>query len=66
MHIWYIPVWAKGFKKGPKFAVNPESIPVKYISTTYVAALQAGERSGVDCSSIYHNVSRILNTYTST
>ena len=29
-----------------------------------MAALQAGELNGVDCSSLYHDVNRILNTYT--
>ena len=52
-------------QKGPKFAVTPATIPIKeYISTTTVAALQACELNGVDCSSLYHDVSRILNTFT--
>ena len=52
-------------QKGPKFAVTPATIPIKeYISTTTVAALQAGELNGVDCSGPYHDVSRILNTFT--
>ena len=52
-------------QKGPKFAVTPATIPIKeYISTTTVAAVQAGELSGVDCSGLYHDVNRILNTYT--
>ena len=52
-------------QKGPKFAVTPATIPIKeYISTTTVAALQAGELNGVDCSGLYHDVSRILNTFT--
>ena len=51
--------------KGPKFAVTPVTNPIKeYIFTTTVAALQAGELNGVDCSSLYHDVSRILNTFT--
>ena len=51
--------------KGPKFAVAPATIPIKeYISTTTVAALQAGELNGVDCSGLYHDVNRILNTFT--
>ena len=29
-----------------------------------MAALQAGELNGVDCSGLYHDVNRILNTYT--
>ena len=29
-----------------------------------MAALQAGELIGVDCSGLYHDVNRILNTYT--
>ena len=52
-------------QKGPKFAVTLATIPIKeYISTTTVAALQAGELNGVDCSGLYHDVSRILNTFT--
>ena len=52
-------------EKGPKFAVTPATFPIKeYISTTTVAALQAGELNGVDCSGLYHHVSRILNTFT--
>ena len=51
--------------KGPKFAVTPLTIPIKeYISTTTVAFLQAGELNGVDCSGLYHDVNRILNTFT--
>ena len=49
----------------PKFAVTLATIPIKeYISTTTVAALQAGELNGVDCSGLYHDVSRIPNTFT--
>ena len=49
-------------QKGPKFAVTPATIPLKEcISTTTVAA---GELNGVDCSGLYHDVNRILNTYT--
>ena len=33
-------------------------------STTTVAALQAGEPNGVDYSGLYHDVNRILNTFT--
>ena len=52
-------------QKGPKFAVTPATMPIKeYISTTTVAALQEGELNGVDCSGLYHDVNRILNTYT--
>ena len=52
-------------QKGPKFAVTPATIPIKeYISTTTVAALQACEPNGVDCSGLYHDVNRILNTFT--
>ena len=52
-------------QKGPKFAGTPATIPIKeYISTTTVAALQAGELNGVDCSGLYHDVNRILNTFT--
>ena len=36
----------------------------KYISTTTVAALQAGELNGVDCSGLYHDVNGILKTFT--
>ena len=52
-------------QKGPKFAVTPATIPIKeYISTTTVAAHQAGKLNGVDCSGLYHDVTRILNTFT--
>ena len=52
-------------QKGPKFAITPATIPIKeYISTTTVAALQAGELNGVDCSGLYHDVNRILNAFT--
>ena len=52
-------------QEGPKYAVNPATILIKeYISTTTVAALQAGELNGVYCSSLYHNINRILNTFT--
>ena len=52
-------------QKGPKFAVTPATIPInEYISTTTVAALQAGELNGVDCSGLYHDINRILNTFT--
>ena len=52
-------------QKGPKFAVTPATIPIKeYISTTTVAALQADGLNGVDCSGLYHDVNRILNTFT--
>ena len=45
--------------------VTPATIPIKeYISTTTVAALQADEVNGVDCSDLYHDVSRILNIFT--
>ena len=48
-------------QKGPKFAVIPATVPIKkYITTTTVA----GELSSVDCSGLYHDVNRILNTYT--
>ena len=51
-------------QKGPKFAITPATIPIKeYISTTTVAALQAGELNGVNCSGLYQ-VNRILNTFT--
>ena len=50
-------------QKGPKVAVTPATIPMKeYISITTVAALLAGEFNYVDCSGLYHNVNRILNT----
>ena len=52
-------------QKGPKFVVTPSTIPIKeYISTTTVAALQAGELDGVDCSGLYPDVNRILNIFT--
>ena len=52
-------------QKGPKFAVTPSTIPIKeYISTTTVVALQAGELNSMDCSGLYHDVNRILNTCT--
>ena len=52
-------------QKGPQFAVTPATIPIKeYISTSTVAALQAGELNGEDCSGLYHDVNRILNTFT--
>ena len=52
-------------QKGSKFAVTAASIPIKeYISPTTVAALQAGELNGVDCSCLYHDINKILNTYT--
>ena len=52
-------------QKGPQFSVTPATIPIKeYISTTTTAALQAGELNGVDCSGLYHDIIRILNTFT--
>ena len=52
-------------QKGPMFAVTPATIPIKeYIFTTTVAALQAGELNDGDCSGLYHDVNRILNTFT--
>ena len=36
----------------------------EYISTTTVVALWAGELNGVDCSGLYHDVNRIINTFT--
>ena len=60
-----IPEEKSFLQNGPKFAVTPPTIPIKeYISTTTVAALQAGELNGVDCSGLYHDVNRILNTFT--
>ena len=51
-------------QKGAKFAVTLATIPIKeYISTTTVAALQTGKLNGVDYGGLYHDVSRILNTY---
>ena len=51
---------------GPLYiAVTLTFIPIKeYISTTTLSALQAGELNGVDCSGLYHDVSRNLNTFT--
>ena len=37
---------------------------MEYISTTTVAAFQAGELNGEDCSGLYHDANRILNTFT--
>ena len=52
-------------QKGPKFAVTLATTPIKeYILTTTMAALQAGDLNGVDCSGLYHDVNRILNTNT--
>ena len=34
------------------------------ISTTTLAALQAGELNSVDCSGLYHDINRILTTFT--
>ena len=52
-------------QKGPKSAFTPATNPLKeYISTTTVAALQSDEFNGDDCSGLYHDVNRILNTYT--
>ena len=52
-------------QKWQKFAVTPATILIKeYISTTTVAALQAGEFNVVDCSGLCHDANRILNTYT--
>ena len=52
-------------QEGLTCAVTPATISIKeYISTTTVAALHAGELNGVDCSGLYHDVNRILNTYT--
>ena len=51
-------------QKAPNL-VSPVTIPVKeYISTATVRALQADECNHGDCSGLYHDVSRILNTYT--
>ena len=52
-------------QKGPKFVVTLATNPIKeYIFTTTVAAFQAGELNGFDCSGLYHDTSRILNTFT--
>ena len=52
-------------QKGQKFAFTPATIPIKeYVSITTEAALQAGELNGVDCSGLYHDANRILNTFT--
>ena len=52
-------------QKGPKICSYPSNIPHQgiYLLIT-VATLQACEFNGVDCSGLYHNVNRILNTYT--
>ena len=53
------------YKKAQNLQLSQQPIPIKeYISTTTVAALQAGELNGVDCSGLYHDVNRILNTFT--
>ena len=45
--------------------MTPATIPIKeYISSTTVAALQAGELNGLDCSGLYNDVNRNLNTFT--
>ena len=47
------------------FSVTPATIPIKeYISITTVGALQTGEINSMDCSDLYHDVNRILNTFT--
>ena len=52
-------------QKGPKFAITPATIPIKeYMSITTVVALQVVQLNGVDCSGLYHDVNRILNTFT--
>ena len=52
-------------QKGPKFVITPATSCIKeYISTTTVEALQADELNGVECSGLYHDVNRILNTFT--
>ena len=51
-------------EKDQKFLVTPATIPIKeYISTTTLAALQEGELNDVDCSGLYHDISRVLKTY---
>ena len=58
--------WKKSLlQKDPKFAITLAIIPVReYISTTNVAAVQAGELSAVDFSGLYQGANRICNTYT--
>ena len=58
--------WWKVFTtERPKVCSYPSNHPIKeYISTTTVAALQAVEFNGVDCSDLYHDIHRILNTFT--
>ena len=52
-------------QKGPKLAITEATVPIKdYIPPTTVAALQAGELNGVDCSGLYHDANIILNTFT--
>ena len=49
----------------PKVCSYPSNHSLKeYISSTTMAALQAGKPSGVDCNGLYHDVNRILNTFT--
>ena len=52
-------------QKGLQFAFTPGTISIKgYITTFTVADLQAGELNSVDCSGFYHDIIKILNTYT--
>ena len=51
-------------QKDQKFAVTPATIPIKEYISTIVAAPQAGKLNGVDCSGLFHDVNRILNSYT--
>ena len=51
-------------QKGPMFAVTPSTIPTKEYITTTVTAPQASELNRVDCSGLYLNDNRILNTFT--
>ena len=67
INLWEVHLAGMGFQTEDitKFAVIPATMPIKeYISTTTVTALQAGKLNGVDCSGLYHDGSRILNTYT--
>ena len=51
-------------QKGPKFVVTLVTMTIKeYITTTTVAPFLKGEFNDVDCSGLYHDVNRILNTY---
>ena len=54
-------------QKGPKICSYPSNhTHPRYISTTTVAAIQAGEPNGVDCSGLYNDYigTSIMNPFT--